>query len=94
MSPKKDYALVAVYGGGRCSIQKHVLSVRDLSYLPGLKGRSSSSFTHICTLGCMLELILKYVLEPRPNTSCFLKPADVKQEIREHRGLGVKRKCW
>lgn len=30
------------------------------SYLPGLKGHSSSSFTRICTLGCVLELILKY----------------------------------
>ncbi len=59
MSPKEPYALVAVYGGGRRSVRKHALSGSDLPYLPGLKGRSSSSFTRICTLGCVLELILK-----------------------------------
>lgn len=40
MNPKEPYALVAVYGGGRCSIWKHEISASDLPYLPGLKGCS------------------------------------------------------
>lgn len=39
----------------------HAIMEGSFSYLPGLKRRLSSSFTHICTLGCVLELILKWV---------------------------------
>lgn len=94
MSPKKLYALVALYGGGRQSVQKHVLSRSDLAYLPGLKGHSFLFiYSHLYTwLRAWVNIKVGFGNWPK-YFLLFLRLFNVKQGIWEHRELDVKRKC-